>query len=86
MLPIQVEQAIMSHGYSKITVHAMKCADCHLKVSSSASFWLEERPLSTAMLSTSPARGMEAISSSLEPPKLTASVLSCGTLHNFPGA
>lgn len=53
----------------------------NLKVRSNASFWLEERPLSTAMLSTKPASGMETTCSSLDPGRLAASVRSYGTLH-----
>lgn len=53
----------------------------NLKVNSNASFWLEERPLSTAMLSTKPASGMETTCSSLDPGRLAASVWSYGTLH-----
>lgn len=53
----------------------------HLKVRSSASFWIDDLPLSTAMLSTRPARGIEASCSSREPIRLAPSVLSRGTLQ-----
>ena len=60
-------------------------------MSSSASFWLDDRPRSTAILSTKPARRKDTTCSSLDPARLAASVLSYGTLyaslfwmHNMP--
>lgn len=64
--------------------HACMHMGADLKVRRRASFWLEERPRSTAMLSTKPAKGMEASCSKRDPSRVAASALVCGTLHNTP--
>ena len=70
-----------THGsFTNLITAGLECSR-NLKVSSRASFWMEERPRRTAMLSTVAANGTLNISSSLAPPNLVSSKSPCGVLH-----